>query len=446
MFQRPINVCHLGKYYPPAAGGIESHVQTLARAQAACGAAVRVVCVNHLNRDGRDVTYARYGSTPTVEDADGPVRVTRLGRSASVARFDVIPGLPRLLVDLQYSPVDVLHVHTPNPTMLLTLAGLRLSKPVVVTHHSDVVSQRWLVHLMRPLERIAYGRAAALLSSSGAYAAASPILSRFADKVLTVPLGGDLAPFADPSSEALREAAAWRRRAAGEPLWLAVGRCVYYKGLSTAIAALRHVRGRLVIIGDGPLSDRLRRQAADAGVAGRVIFHGRASDDELAGAYLASTALWFPSNARSEAFGLVQVEAMAAGCPVINTSLAGSGVAWVSLDGQTGLTVPTNDPAALAAAANRLLSEPGLRERFAANGRRRAALEFSAELMAQRTLAVYSSVLRGAAAAGRVLDAVRPPVRKLEQWVRGFRAAPAASSAGDSAAEPEADPQKPLTA
>ena len=98
----------------------------------------------------------------------------------------------------------------------------------------------------------------------------------------------------------------------------------------------------------------------------RVRWLGRATDDELVGAYLAATALWFPSNARSEGFGLVQVEAMANGCPVINTSIPASGVSWVCRHEQEGLTVPVNDPAAFAAAANRLVSEPDFRARLSA--------------------------------------------------------------------------------
>jgi rhamnosyl/mannosyltransferase len=426
VFARQIQVCHLGKFYPPAAGGIESHVQTLARAQARAGAKVRVVCVNHLNRDGRDVTWFRYGLTRTIEDLDhdgsAEVRLTRLGRSASVARFDVIPGLPRLLLDLQYSPVDVIHLHTPNPTMLLTLAALRLSKPIVVTHHSDVIHQRWLVHLMRPLERIVYGRAAAVICTSEAYADRSEVLKRYEDKLVTLPMGGDLHRYLDPSAETLREAGRWKQRFAGEPLWLFVGRCVYYKGLHTAIAALRNVPGRLLVIGDGPLKAKLQKQAEDMGVAERVIFHGWATDDELAGAYLAATALWFPSNARSEAFGLVQVEAMACGCPVINTSIEGSGVPWVCPNDQAGLTVPPEQPAALAAAARRLLEDPALRQRLATGGRARATTEFTADLMAARTITLYGRVLQASASSGRAQDAVRVPTPRLQTWVKGVSA------------------------
>lgn len=418
MFSRPVNVCHLGKYYPPATGGIESHVQTLARAQSAAGANVRVVCINHLNREGVDITWSRYGATRTVHDCDGDVRVTRLGRSASVARFDVIPSLPKALYDLQYSPVDIIHLHTPNPTMLLTLAALRINKPIVVTHHSDVISQRWLVHVMRPLERIVYGRASAVICGSEAYANASAVLQRFDEKVVVLPLGCDLQPYLTPSPGALAFERDLGRRYGDQPLWLSVGRCVYYKGLHTAIAALARAPGRLMIVGQGPLQSRLQTDARRLGVADRVIWWGWATDDELAGAYRAATALWFPSNARSEAFGLVQVEAMASGCPVINTNIAGSGVSWVSRDGESGLTVEVEDPTALAAAATRLAGDPALRRRLAAGARERATGEFAQGQMAARSLQLYSRLLKAAQTGGRVVDAVAAPRPRLESWIK----------------------------
>jgi len=146
----------------------------------------------------------------------------------------------------------------------------------------------------------------------------------------------------------------------------------------------------LLVIGTGPLEAQLKRTAESLGVGARVIWHGSASPDELAGAYRAATALWFPSTARSEGFGVVQVEAMAAGCPVINTAIDGSGVPWVCRHEREGLTAPVGDAAAFAALANRML-EPGVRERSAMAGRERAATEFDHRLMAERTLAIYPS-------------------------------------------------------
>jgi rhamnosyl/mannosyltransferase len=125
--------------------------------------------------------------------------------------------------------------------------------------------------------------------------------------------------------------------------------------------------------------------------------------------YLAADAFWFPSVAKSEAFGLVQVEAMACGTPVINAAIPHSGVPWVrvSRHGETGLTVPVDDPSALAAAARRLMDEPGLRDRLGAAARARAAREFDHRVMARRSLALYEAVLEGRPAPGP--DAEGPP-------------------------------------
>jgi rhamnosyl/mannosyltransferase len=414
----PLRVCHLGKYYPPAPGGIETHVRTLALAQARLGLDVTVLCVNHLNRAGRDTTWARYGQTLTEfdrdGDGDGDVEVIRIGRSATAARFDICPGLPRTVRQLNRRAFDIFHLHTPNPTMLLAVAALTgHGTPLVITHHSDIVRQRWLRWFLEPFERRVYVRAAAVLSSTESYASASALLARHAYKLEVVPMGLDLTPFLEPSPAVLAAERRVRDRFGDAPLWLAVGRCVYYKGYDIAIRALRQAPGRLIIVGQGPLEVELRALAQRAGVADRVVWWGYATQSELIGAYRAATALWFPSNARSESFGLVQVEAMASGCPVINTHIPDSGVTWVSRHGQTGLTVPMNSPAALAAASRRLVDEPGLRDALGAAARARARAEFEDDTMARRATDVYRRVL------SRHDEVVTAPApAKLSDWVR----------------------------
>jgi rhamnosyl/mannosyltransferase len=173
---------------------------------------------------------------------------------------------------------------------------------------------------------------------------------------------------------------------------LTVGRLIYYKALDVAFEALQTVSGKLLIVGSGPMEEAWKSKAAEYGVADRVIWLGRASGEMLIGAYLAATAYWFPSNARAEAFGLVQVEAMAAGCPVINTAIPHSGVPWVSLHDVSGLTVPINDATAFATAARRLLEEPGLHERLSAGARARAATEFDQRRMAERCVEIYRNL------------------------------------------------------
>jgi rhamnosyl/mannosyltransferase len=276
--------------------------------------------------------------------------------------------------------------------MVLALALTRTLVPVVITYHSDVIRQRLLALLLRPFERRVFRRAARILSDSPAYEAGSDFLQGYLTKLAVLPLGIELAPYRQPSPAA-RAFTERLRLEHGSPLWLTVGRLVYYKGLHIALEALHHVPGKLIVIGTGPLETELRRRARDLRVSDRVVWCGYRSDEEIAGAYQAATALWFPSNARSEGFGLVQVEAMASGCPVINAAIPASGVSWVSRHEETGLTVPVNDPKALARAANRLLSEPGLRQRLVTQAQDRVGKEFDHRVMAERSLAVYQQVL-----------------------------------------------------
>jgi len=359
---------------------METHLQGLARGQAALGAEVQIVCVNH---EGRGAGIA--------EELDGSVRVTRIGRLARLSGLDFCPTLLMVLRCLRREALDIVHLHTPNPTMLMPLvAGCPV--PLIVTHHSDIVRQKLLRHMHAPFERIVYGRAQTLLSCSAGYIEGSDVLQRYRTKVEALPLGIDLDPYLAPSAAALAFRDALRATHGG-PLWLSVGRLVYYKGIEVALEALRQVVGKLIVIGTGPLEAALRQRAEALGVADRVIWFGHADPDQLVGAYQAAKAFWFPSVARSEGFGLVQVEAMASGCPVINTAIPGSGVTWVSPHEVTGLTVPVGDAIALAAAAQRLLDEEGLRDQLGRQGRERACSDFAEQKMAGRSLDIYRRVL-----------------------------------------------------
>lgn len=388
-----LRICHLGKFYPPATGGIESHVRTLATAQAELGADVHVICVNHQSSAGTDSTWNVLASTPTVEDRDGSVRVTRVGKIGTLARLDVCPRLVSTLRGLMRDPPHVVHMHSPNPTMLMAYALACPSLPLVVTHHSDVVRQRLLRLILAPFRRVVYTRAKQILTTNPNYAAGSSELRSYLSKVDDLPLGMELHPWLHPSNAAIEHARLLKRTYPG-PLWLSVGRLTYYKGFDIALQALAQVPGMLMIIGMGPLESELKQRAAELGVADCVVWKNYATPDELAGAYRAATALWFPSVARSEGFGLVQVEAMASGIPVLNTAIPHSGVTYVSPDGVSGLTAPVNDPRAFAANARRLLDEPGLRDRLGQEGQRRASAEFDHRVMAQRSLEIYFRLLK----------------------------------------------------
>jgi glycosyltransferase involved in cell wall biosynthesis len=379
-------IIHLSKYYPPDRGGIETHVQTLAQSQAAMGAEVHVVCVNAFDQKGE-----LSNRTQTIEEKDGDVSVIRMGRLLSLARFDICPELPTKLCQLVKEPNTLLHLHTPNPTMLMALTILRNRLPLVITHHSDVIKQKILKYGLRPFEHLVYSKSSQILTTSSPYIQGSKFLHFYHDKLSYLPLGLDASNYSQPNQKAVAFSHSLKEKYKG-PIWLAVGRLVYYKAFHIAIEALRLVPGTLVIIGVGPLEQELKTLAKKLGVENRIVWLGRVSEDELVGAYHAATSLWFPSNVRSEGFGLVQVEAMASGCPVINANIFCSGVPWVSRHEQEGLTVPINDAVSFAEAAQRMLSEPGLRSKLVKASRKRAEY-FNHITMAKRSFKFYEAVL-----------------------------------------------------
>jgi len=384
--QRKFNIVHLSKYYPPYQGGIETHVQTLAQAQASLGHKVQVICVNGNNEKGE---YSN--KTETVDEQDGEVTITRLGRTSSVARFDLCPELLGRIAEIAWRHDTILHLHTPNPTMLLALANILRSAPFVITHHSDVVKQKVLKYALRPFEMLVYSRSSRVLATSRNYLEGSKFLRIYENKLSFLPLGLDIAEFVKPNQDALNFRDNLLQQYTG-PIWLAVGRLVYYKALHIAIEALCHVPGTLMVVGVGALERNLKSLAIELKVDDRIVWLGSVSKDELVGAYHAAKGLWFPSNIRSEAFGMVQIEAMASGCPVINADIPGSGVPWVSRDQVEGLTVPINNSYELAKAAKRMLSDEVLYDRLVEGSKKRSA-EFDHMIMARKSIGIYEDVL-----------------------------------------------------
>jgi glycosyltransferase involved in cell wall biosynthesis len=381
-----LRICHLSKYYPPHPGGIETHVRALATTQADLGAKVDVICVNTTDANGHPAR-----TTATVEEFDKNVRVIRLGRLFSLARFDLSWEFSQYFSQREMN-YDIAHLHTPNPAMAMHWSLAQSSVPLVITHHSDIIKQRFLKYLVNPLMHYVYDQAAQILITSPEYLLGSDFLQTHRDRVDVLPLGIDLSVYTDPSPMAQAETERLLEAHGHGPIWLAVGRMVYYKAMHIAIAALASVPGTLIIVGKGELQAELKQQAETLGVSDRIVWLPYASQAELIGAYHAATALWFPSNARSEAFGLVQVEAMASGCPVINAQVPHSGVSWVSRHEQEGFTIPLDNVSALAEAANRLLADPSLHERFRIASRQRAR-QFDHILMARKSFRVYERAI-----------------------------------------------------
>ena len=308
---------------------------------------------------------------------------------------------------------DVVHLHLPDPMAHLAAAFLPKSVKRVITWHSDIVRQKRLLKLYRPFLKSLLNQADAIIIPTPAHALSSSQLTagRNPERYHVVPFGIDYGPF-DRAAQQRPKIAELRARLGGgdkAPITFAVGRHVYYKGLEYLIRAMADVpQGVLVIGGDGPLTANLRAVSTSLGLEARVRFVGRIPDAELPFYYHACDIFCMPSVAPAEAFGLVQLEAMACGKPVVCCELH-NGVTYVNRDGETGLVVPPRDPRALADALNQLSHHPTLRLRLGEQGRHRAQTEFSVDTMVAGTLGVYQSLLRTATSRGKsnaVVDAV----------------------------------------
>lgn len=372
-----MRILHVYKDYPPVRGGIENHLHLVAQHQARRGHQVTVL-----------VTSPDARTSVRQEDGVEVVRAARLAHLAST------PLSPALFLELRRRRPDITHLHFPYPPGEVAQLLFGRSRATVVTYHSDVVRQRLLRLAYRPLMMRGLRRADRILPTSEAYAASSDVLCRFRDKCRIIPLGIETRRFALPDDDA--RVIEVRRRYPGA-LVLFVGRLRYYKALHVLIEAmaesvLQRLHPTLLVIGRGPMEEPWKRLAAASNVAERIHFLGDIDDQDLPAHYAAADVFALPSNQRSEAFGLSQLEAMASGTPVVSTELD-TGTSFVNQDGETGLVVSANDVGTFAAALHELLGSEDQRLRMGRRAQQRAVGEFDVHLMLDRLDEVYAEVL-----------------------------------------------------
>jgi glycosyltransferase involved in cell wall biosynthesis len=313
------------------------------------------------------------------------ISITRVARIGTVASMPLCLGLTTAI---RHNPAELVHIHMPNPGAAFAFLMSGHSGKLVITHHADTLGRAVLRKLSDPFVNRAMERAARIIVTSKRYCDSSDELKPFHGKCEIVPLGIDCGSDLDNDPSIVQDL----RQRFGENIILAVGRLVPYKGFDILIRAMKHIDAKLLLVGTGPQRDFLASLAAAERIERKVEFLGRVENLDP---YFAAASLFsLPSVTRAEAFGLVQLEAMASGLPIVNTNID-SGVPEVSLDGQTGITVPPGDVTALANAILLLLSRKDLREKFGNAARTRARAEYNADLMSQRTLRIYEEVLGG---------------------------------------------------
>jgi glycosyltransferase involved in cell wall biosynthesis len=366
-----MRVLHVYKDYYPVVGGMENHIRLLARGEA---------------RRGLEITVLVTSLTGKTEVAElEGVRVIKAARLATVASTPISLALFSWMRRLRS---DITHLHFPYPWGELAHLAFGQSQRTIITYQSDIVRQKGLLKLYRPFLWRVLARADRIIATSPNYIQSSPYLSQVSEKCTVIPLGIDLEPFLQSRTEEVRRL----RERYGSPLLLFVGVLRYYKGLGDLIRAMRDIDARLLVVGAGPMAEEWHALVRELGLTEKVFFTGRVQDEELPAYFQACDIFVLPGSHRSEAFGVVQLEAMASGRALVSTEL-GTGTSYVNVHGETGLVVPPRDPGALASAINRLLADEPLRIKMGERGRERARQEFSQDLMIDRVLELYHSVL-----------------------------------------------------
>lgn len=366
-----MRILHIYKDYYPVVGGIENHIKLLAERQAAAGHQVTVLATSQTRKT---CTMSLNGVTI--------IKAARLGTVAST------PISLRLPWEISRLQADISHLHFPYPVGEVSQFLLGHSRATVITYHSDVVRQRAILCLYAPLMKRVLHNADCVIATTPNYIASSEILRQLRARCRVIPFGIDRDPFLNFDRAAALEI---RNRLGRIPIVLFVGVLRYYKGLTYLLDAMPRIKAHLLVVGDGPLRQELEMQAARMGISSQVTFVGRVSDKELPAYYGAADIFVLPACERSEAFGLVQVEAMSSGLPVISTEL-GTGTSYVNKHMESGLVVPPKDPEALSQAINRLLIDEILRKQLAEGALRRSEL-FDVARMMHDIDALYEEVL-----------------------------------------------------
>ena len=357
-----MRILHLAKYYWPRSGGMERVVQTLADGAANLGHEVEVVAIE---ARGRGSASGRGRSR---------LPVTRAFSFAALGSQEIAPGY----IAAAWKRADIIHLHHPHPLADVACLLRAGRTPVVLTQHADAPRS-----IYRPLTRWVIRRASAVVVPSRAHLALSTELRGYESKVEVIPFGIDHTRWQSVPPTSSR----------ANPRAIFIGRLVPYKGLDVLLRALEEVPDlRLDVVGSGPEGPRLKTLAQALAVSDRVRWYGEYPDDDLPRRMAEADFLVLPSVTVEEMFGLVVLEAMAAGRPVITTALP-SAVREVNLPGVTGLEVPLRDVTALARALDLLSRDPERRRTMGEAGRKRVAEKFTQSAVAQKHIELYERIL-----------------------------------------------------
>lgn len=373
---KKIKVLQVNKLYYPEVGGIEKTLQHIAEGLK--------------NTTDLEVLVCQKKGRGKAENVNG-VKVYRAGSLGVISSVPIsFPFLWKLRKMSKNQ--DIVHFHMPFPLGDLGCLLSGYKGKVVAYWHSDVVKQKKWMIFYRPVMEAFLKRADVILLGAMGIARGSLYLQPYLHKCRVVPFAVNEGIL--QAGGAYLKKNGYKRQRNGLHL-LFVGRLVYYKGVQVLLNAMELLPEdvTLTVIGRGVLEEELKQQCLEKGMENRIKFLGEVSDETLQQCYQEADVFVLPSTERSEAFGLVQLEAMAYGLPVINTNLK-SGVPEVSVHGQTGLTVEPEDVQGLAEAVKWMQEHREERLKMAENARKRVEENYTEKVMLEKLMEVYQDLLK----------------------------------------------------
>lgn len=329
-------------------------------------------------------------------ESHGHGAATRIGSHARLitcrtwvkaASTTISPSMTRTLRKIAKN-YDIIHVHHPDPMAALALRLSGYKGKVVLHWHSDIVKQKKLFRLYMPLQRWLINRADVIVGTSPEYISHSPWLTGVQQKCRCVPIG--IVPIAPDEEGANTIRDMWRDK----KIVFFLGRLIAYKGLEYLVAAAAHLPEDYVVAigGMGPLRDNLQQQIDMQRISHKVKLLDEIPQEDLAAWYTACDVFCLPSVMKTEAFGIVQIEAMSLGKPVVATRIDGSGTAWVNEHGVSGVNVEPRNPRALADAIVAVTKDADTAARFSAGATARFNSLFHIDRMLDGMTETYKAL------------------------------------------------------
>ena len=376
-----MKILQFGKFYPPDVGGIETAIYNITEELNKKGIKCDVLCSNSKREYKKEI----------IDRGSYKYIVYRTKSYGKIASTSITPQMIFKLKEI-IDNYDIIHLHHPDPMANFALFLVNPKKQKIVIHwHSDIIRQKFALKFYRPLLNWMLKKADVIIGSSTKYIEESEQLKKFKNKCVPIPYGIKKENL-KINEEKIKEI---KKKFENKKIIFSLGRFIYYKGFEYLIESSKYLPDDYVIVigGEGKLKEKYEKLIMNNNLLNKVFLIGKIPQTHLGSYYKACDLFCLPSIEKSEAFGLVIVEAMSFGKPIVATNIKGSGVSWVNQNGVTGLNVEPKNPKALADAIRFICENPEIYIKMSKNALKRFEEEFTIEKEILRILEIYNKLL-----------------------------------------------------